>query len=68
LGSAQALTVIGSIEPGSQKDRSSESEVEPFNQIFRRGVIYANRNDWSWKNGLEYGAAASQGRPLLRRF
>ena len=25
----------------------------------KRGVQYANRNDWSWTNGREHGAAAS---------
>jgi len=26
---------------------------------------YANRNDWSWKNGRQHGAEASQGRPRM---
>src|SRR6266571_265237 len=27
---------------------------------------YANRHDWSWTNGREHGAAASQRRPSMR--
>src|SRR4030095_11418675 len=31
-----------------------------------KGVSHANRNDWSWKDGCEYGAAASYRRPSVR--